>query len=314
MARKPRIEFAGALYHVINRGNYRRDLFETAGAAQAFETCLYEACGQFGWQLHAYAIMRNHFHLALETPRGNLVVGMHWLQSTFATRFNRFRDEHGHLFQSRYQALLIEAGRPLVNVVNYIHLNPVRAGIVPFAQLGMFRWCSYRRFVRGDRPPFLVCAEWLREIRALPDSGEGWKAYAAYLECLSVDVDEQKFAAFDQMTKGWAIGSAEWRAERAREHAAKGDSGALMGSDLAELREAAWEQEVEKRLAKAHKTPEHIQRDACGAPWKLAIARAMRQTTAVTNRWLARRLGMGAESTVSTYLSRTKHQRSVRNK
>ncbi len=101
MARRPRIQFAGALYHIINRGNYRRDIFETEGAAQAFEKCLFEACEKSGWRLHAYVIMRNHFHLAVETPQGNLVKGMHWLQGTFATRFNRFRSEQGYLFQRR---------------------------------------------------------------------------------------------------------------------------------------------------------------------------------------------------------------------
>ena len=130
MARKPRIQYEGAVYHVINRGNYRRDVFELASTAQAFERCLFEACEQAGWQLHAFTLMRNHFHLALETPRANLVEGMHWLQSTFATRFNRLRAERGHLFQGRYQAILVEPGTHLAQVVNYIHLNAVRAGIV----------------------------------------------------------------------------------------------------------------------------------------------------------------------------------------
>ncbi len=102
VARKPRLEFAGAIYHVLNRGNYRADLFETAGAAQAFVDCLFESCEKSGWRLHAYAVMRNHYHLAVETPQGNLVAGVHWLQSTFGNRFNRFRGEHGRAFQGRY--------------------------------------------------------------------------------------------------------------------------------------------------------------------------------------------------------------------
>src|SRR5476651_1625398 len=69
MPRKLRIQYAGALYHVINRGNYRRDVFESAGAAQAFIAVLEEVLPRFGWRLHAYVIMRNHFHLALETSR-----------------------------------------------------------------------------------------------------------------------------------------------------------------------------------------------------------------------------------------------------
>jgi putative transposase len=70
--------------------------------------------------------MRNHFRLVMETPEPNLVDGMHWLQSTFATRFNRLRGESGHLFQGRHQSLPIENSAALVRVVDYIHLNPVR--------------------------------------------------------------------------------------------------------------------------------------------------------------------------------------------
>jgi REP element-mobilizing transposase RayT len=102
MARKLRQEYPGACYHVINRGNYRTDIFQTEGARAAFETCLFEACEKSGWALHAYVIMRNHYHLALETPQANLVTGMQWLQATYANRFNRLRGERGHLFQGRY--------------------------------------------------------------------------------------------------------------------------------------------------------------------------------------------------------------------
>src|SRR5690242_1381803 len=108
MPRKLRLEFPGALYHVINRGNYRAHVFGTEGARRAFECCLFEACQKSKWVLHAYVIMGNHFHLALETPEGNLAAGMQWLQSTYATRFNRLRDERGHLFQGRYKALVVE--------------------------------------------------------------------------------------------------------------------------------------------------------------------------------------------------------------
>ena len=95
MARKPRIEFAGAVYHVRNRGNYRGDLFATAGAALAFVTCRGEACERMGWHVHADCLVRNHDHLALQKPRGNLVAGVYWLQRTLGNRFNRYRGELG---------------------------------------------------------------------------------------------------------------------------------------------------------------------------------------------------------------------------
>ncbi len=88
MARKLRIQYPGALYHVINRGNYRRDGFETVGAAKAFEATLAEACVRHDWRIHAYIIMRTHYHLALETPGANLVEGLHWLQGRSASGTN----------------------------------------------------------------------------------------------------------------------------------------------------------------------------------------------------------------------------------
>ncbi len=91
MARKLRIEYPGAFYHVINRGNHRSWIFETEGARHAFLLCLKECCEAKGWRLHAWCLMSNHYHLLVETPGGNLVEGMRWLQSTFANRFNRFR-------------------------------------------------------------------------------------------------------------------------------------------------------------------------------------------------------------------------------
>lgn len=100
MARKLRMEYAGALDHVYSRGNYRMHIFHDEGAKKAFRMCLVEACEKSGWVLH-YALTGNHSHLALETPRANLVEGMRWFQSTFAKRFNRFRSEQGHVFQGR---------------------------------------------------------------------------------------------------------------------------------------------------------------------------------------------------------------------
>jgi len=91
MARKTRIEYEGACYHVINRGNYRSWIFESVGARQSFLACLEEACATMGWRLHAWCLMGNHYHLCLETPHPNLVEGMRWLQSAFANCFNRYR-------------------------------------------------------------------------------------------------------------------------------------------------------------------------------------------------------------------------------
>lgn len=98
MARKIRVEYAGACYHVLNRGNFRSWIFEDPGTRKSFLKCLREVCEAKGWRLHAWVLMGNHYHLCLETPEPNLVEGMKWLQGTFSNRFNRFRKTNGHVF------------------------------------------------------------------------------------------------------------------------------------------------------------------------------------------------------------------------
>ena len=86
--------------------------------------------------------MSNHYHLAISTPRANLVDGMRWLAGTFANRFNRFRGEHGHLFQGRYKSLVVDPGAGLGPLCHYIHLNPVRAHLCAATDLPCYAWTS----------------------------------------------------------------------------------------------------------------------------------------------------------------------------
>jgi REP element-mobilizing transposase RayT len=106
-------------------------IFEDEGAKRAFKTTLFEACVRSRWRLHAFAIMSNHYHLALETPEPNLTDGVRWLQSTFANRFNRFRRQSGHLFQGSFKSLIVENTERMSCLCHYLHLNPTRAGICP---------------------------------------------------------------------------------------------------------------------------------------------------------------------------------------
>ena len=126
--------------------------------------------------MHGYVVMRNHYHLALETPEPNLVEGMQWLQSTYANRFNRFRGERGHVFQGRYQAIAVEDGAHLGAVAHYIHLNPVRARIVAVRQANDYRWSSlYFLAKRGARPGWLRLEDALLAAGSLADGESGMK-------------------------------------------------------------------------------------------------------------------------------------------
>ena len=289
MARKLRIQYPGALYHIFNRGNYRRDVFETVGAAQAFVATLAEACDRHGWRIHAYVVMRNHYHLAMETPQGNLADGMHWLQGTFASRFNRFRVEHGHLFQGRYQAPLVEDTAALFRVVNYINLNPVRAGIVGPSAVATFRWGSLIRFVKGPRAPWLVADTVLAQF-AVEDTPAGWNQYLAYLADLACDPKMQEQQEFHRLSRGWAIGTAGWRRTLAKEYAARTLAPGVEREQLRELNEARWREELQRVLAERGFSSTDLVANGQSMAWKIAVAAELRHRVAAPYGWIANAL------------------------
>ncbi len=129
MPRKPRIEYDGAVYHVMSRGNRQEEVYRDDTDRVLFLETLTEVCARTGWIVHAYVLMGNHYHMLLETPEPNLVVGLKWFQGSYAQRFNARNREWGHLFQGRYKALLVDYGSdayfPIVS--SYIYLNPARA-------------------------------------------------------------------------------------------------------------------------------------------------------------------------------------------
>ena len=129
MARKLRVQYPGAIYHVLNRGDHRELIFRDDPDRQRFLDTLAEASVKTGWQVHAYCLLPNHFHLVVETPQPNLVAGMKWLLGTHTGRFNRRHKLVGHLLSGRYKALIVDGTTPgyLRTLGEYVHLNPVRA-------------------------------------------------------------------------------------------------------------------------------------------------------------------------------------------
>jgi putative transposase len=184
------------------RGNYRRNLFLPKGAAESFEVFLFEACDRFGRRLHAFVIMQNHFHLAVETPEPNLSEGMQWLQATWAARFNRFRGETGRPFQGRYKALHVEPGHALAQVAHYIHLNPVRAKVLSAERLPEFRWSSLWWLVQRQRPTCLTADTVLAESGGLAETKAGWRRYVSYLGVLAEKDAKRRGEKFGRLSRG----------------------------------------------------------------------------------------------------------------
>lgn len=306
MARRLRIEYPGAMHHVINRGNYRRDLFVDVGAAEVFLRTLHEAAERFGWRLHAYVLMRNHFHLAVETPQPTLGEGMHWLQSTLAMRFNRLRSEGGHLFQGRYQALLIENVGAMARVVDYIHLNPVRAKIVAPHQVGGYRWSSLAALLKRPRTVGLHAADWLRARGGWVDDEPGLRAYAGYLTEVAQDETTWEKAGLVGLGQGWAIGTAGWRLTLAKEHAARSLTTGLPRKDRLELRQASWQASLEGGLAILGRVSKDLVTRPRKQPWKVALAQKIRDESGASIPWLAEHLQLGGAATLRGYLHRAR--------
>lgn len=310
MARKLRIQYPGAIYHVINRGNYRRDLFVSPGEARAFLATVHEAKQRMGWRVHAYALMRNHYHLAIETPEPNLVQGMHWLQTTWSTRFNRFRQESGHLFQGRYRAILIENAAALGKVVDYIHLNPVRAKIVPPEQVRGYRWSSLPGIVNGET--WIDDAGWRAGERFGSGAAER-KAYEAYLIDVGKDEARWESLGLKGLSKGWAIGTSGWRRALAKEHAQRALEPGLELEEVRALRELIWGEAVLRALQERGRVEADLLTTPLLQAWKLELADHLQRITGASVVWLAARLKLGREGSLRSYLSRLRKTQNQQN-
>lgn len=313
MARPPRIEFEGARYHVLNRGNYRHAIFSVDGAGECFEEVLFRGCGRFGWVVHAYVILSNHYHLVLETPEGNLVVGMQWVQSTFANRFNRLVAERGHVFQGRYRALLVEDGDYLLRVVNYVHLNPVRAGLVELAHLRGYELGSFPKFFRKRCPDCLRSEDWLSLAGGLKPTGSGMRCYHQYL-ALCQENDPQRYKrAYLDLCRGWYVGTRQGR-EAILKKFLRQPPEVGNACQVARFGEAGGEVLLSAGLSCLGKTPADIHTARKGARWKVVLGAWIKGQCGVSNRWLSERLNMGNPCNVSRMLAAERKQGPHRDK
>jgi putative transposase len=306
-----RIEEQGGMYHVLNRGNYRQWIFREEGAKQAFEEALFECCERAGWLLHAFCLMGNHYHLAVETPQANLSEGVRWLQSVYANRFNRFHGSGGHLFQGRFKSLLVEDSQRMAWLCHYIHLNPVRAKICPVDALGGYRWSSlWYAAKRKSRPGFLHLETALEGAGGLTDTAAGWRKYYEYLQWLQEDQPARKQMAFERMSHGFAIGSKSFRQAVAADEKRLRSHVKLSQEEVRELREARWETALARAFDVLGLKDEELAKQPKSAAAKVAVAAWLKVKLMARNGWLAERLHMGAATGVSRYVGELLRQES----
>lgn len=314
MPRKPRVEYTGAVYHVMSRGNRQQKVFRTDQDNGLFLATLGEACERTGWKVHAYVLMGNHYHMLLETPEANLVAGMQWLQSTYTKRFNAAHREWGHLFQGRYKAIPVEPGGTyFLTVATYIHLNPVRMRGYDFktTKLQDYPWSSYPAYLGAVKRP-----EWLAVGRVLGDLGlndtpAGRRKFGEYMDGRVGEVrhsDKPWLAdeGWAKIRRGWMLGSDGFRQEmleRLGPAMGQGQRDSFSGEEVRTHDESRAEALVVAGLVQLGLQETDLDAMLMNSPEKYALAWLARRHTAVRNGWIKQRLRMGKATNFAWFLA-----------
>lgn len=212
MARPLRITYPDAYYHITSRGNEQRDIFKSQNDREKFLIYLESATERYGAVIHAYCLMSNHFHLLLETPRANLSEIMRHIVGAYTTYFNIKRKRAGHLFQGRYKAILVEADEYAAELSRYIHLNPVRAGIVALPE--EYKWSSYQSYIS-----LVPLPKWLKTEFILGYFGQrGATARKKYKEFVEDLVEKEYESPLKDAVGATILGSAGFIKEVAASH------------------------------------------------------------------------------------------------
>lgn len=324
MPRQRRVEFPGAIYHVMARGDRRENIVLDDGDRCRFEATLAEVVKASGWHLYAWVLMSNHYHFLFQTPEPNLVKGMSWFQNTWTRRFNSKHQLWGHLFGGRYKAILVEESDYLTHLIHYIHLNPVRANLVLKEDgLESYPWCSLTDYIKPERKrrPWVAASRGM-DCLELPDTVAGRRRFLRSTEdCVDwkephragvTEADGQSLQS--TLRRGWYFGTEEFRENLLK----------LMGENpeaMSERRRKGYggAQTRDHGISEAERIIEEANRilkiddDAWltmrKGDWRKGlVAGIIRERALVDNGWLARRLHMGARNTVSRSISMSKEQ------
>jgi len=297
MPRRLRLEYEGAIYHVMNRGDRKEEIFLDDQDRERFLETLGEACAKTGWQVHAYCLMGNHFHLVVETAQANLSSGMHWFLGTYTSRFNRRHKLFGHLFSGRYKALIVDGSGNgyLKTVCDYVHLNPVRAKLLkPDQPLQAYAWSSYGVYLKrlSQRPEWLRMDRLLGEWGIQEDNAAGRRQFEAGMEERRRQEMSKENPEWKPLHRGWCWGPKDFREELLERIGAK--KGAQHhGEELRESDEQKARRLIAVMLKKGGWTEKDLGRRPKGDRKKAKMAARLRAETTMTWRWIAEQLAMG---------------------
>ena len=328
MARSPRIEYPNAQYHVLARGNRREPIVRNDGDRKMFVRTLAEACRKSEWEVFAWVLMDNHYHLAIRTPKANLVEGMKWLQNTFTRRINTRTQKWGHVFGGRYKAILVESEEYakssswtnyLSTLIDYIHLNPARAGMVDGVQKSVmdYPWCSLAQdysMPEDQRSGWVEVSQGL-ELVHLEDTVQGRRQYFERLDNRVVAEGKKAGLAENRenpnqshLRKGWYWGSQTFRENILKAFSQKitkkknrtYQSGMLNKDHAIEKAEAI----LQKACLHYGVKEKDLLMNRRGDYRKTSVARKIWKETTISQQWISERLKMKTPANVSQKIRR----------
>lgn len=324
MPRAPRIEYEGAIYHLMARGDRREPIVYNDGDREMFVQTLGEACQRGSWEVFAWVLMDNHYHLALRTPKPNLVDGMRWFQNAFTRRINTRNRLWGHLFGGRYKSILVEpdagGGDYLTTLIDYIHLNPVRAGLVDGVKTSLldYQWSSVAQAYGkspGKRPGWMAVGEGL-DLFHEKDTAKGRRGFVARLDQWAASESAEKVGLVDReeqslqstLRRGWYWGSESFRetlVERFGGSITKDKDRELRSSDLFKSHDR---QEADEIVSEAEhyfgESMEELRVPKYGDLRKVAVAWALAKRTTIHQTEIAHLTGLRTAANVSQRVRR----------
>jgi REP element-mobilizing transposase RayT len=313
MARALRLEYEGAIYHVIARGDRREAIYRDDRDRQRFLEKLAETVGIYHLLVYAYVMMSNHYHLLLCTPRSNLSQAMQQFQTSYSTYFRTRHQISGHVFGGRYKAPLVEGDRYLLALTRYLHLNPVRtrqwvntALSERRKALRAYRWSSYPGYVGIAKAD-----EWIAQGPMIKLVGGGRWGYRRYVERGLSEKDEELSEAFARSSK--AIGDEAFCTWAEEQYAEMTNRQGAPEDVAMRRREVAASPDV--LLAQVASifglTPDELVNQRGSSLERDVLIWAWRRYSGLSNRAIGHRLGHADGSTVGKRVAvmLSKHQR-----
>jgi putative transposase len=288
----------------MSRGDRQEVIFLDDEDRLRFLKTLGEACGKTGWEVHAYCLMGNHFHLVVETPQPTLVAGMKWFLGTYTQRFNVRHGMRGHLFAGRYKALLVDESDDMYLrvVCDYVHLNPVRAGLVaPEGELADYSWSSYPQYLKppAQGPKWLRVDRLLGELGIRRDNAAGRREFREVMEARRRAEGHADEELWSGIRRGWRFGAEDFLERLVETGAAENANREIhQGEAVDETMEETARRSITEFLKKNKMGREELQARRKGDPLKIALAAELRRRTPMSMGWIARELNAGTPNSL----------------